>query len=216
MKGFVKLTKYLREEKENFRQRSLFKNKKSAGTRADLLHLARALGLKGNGVEIGVAEGDFSELILCKTQLSVLYSIDSWKSFGGTDYVDVNNVDDHENENRYRRVLKRFSSYGSRSCVMRKASEQAAPLFQSSSLDFIYIDANHSYEACKKDLELWWPKLRKGGMFSGHDYLDGQLSAGNFGVKRAVDEFFKAVSLSGDFFTTNESDWPSWYFIKAV
>lgn len=37
-------------------------------------------------------------------------------------------------------------------------------------LDFAFIDADHSYEACKEDLELWAPKVRAGGIVAGHDY----------------------------------------------
>ena len=36
--------------------------------------------------------------------------------------------------------------------------------------DFIYIDADHSYEACKLDLESYWPKLKQGGIMMGDDY----------------------------------------------
>ena len=49
---------------------------------------------------------------------------------------------------------------------------QAVDLFQNESLDFIYIDARHDYKAVWDDLEAWFPKLRKGGLFSGHDYVD--------------------------------------------
>jgi hypothetical protein len=44
-------------------------------------------------------------------------------------------------------------------------------MIKNESLDFVYIDANHKYDAVKKDLELWYPKVRKGGVFAGHDYL---------------------------------------------
>lgn len=56
------------------------------------------------------------------------------------------------------------------------------------SLDFVYIDGDHSYEAVKKDLEAWYPKVKSGGMFCGHDY--------NYpDVERAVQEFAKSKGL---------------------
>ena len=79
--------------------------------------------------------------------------------------------------------------------------------------DAIYIDANHTYEAAKQDIELWYPKVRKGGMICGHDYLpkhlfenrndkdipiyfsDSGVYAGMFGVNGAVDEFTEECSL---------------------
>ena len=36
-------------------------------------------------------------------------------------------------------------------------------------LDFVYIDGNHAYEYVKKDIGLYYPKLKKGGVIGGHD-----------------------------------------------
>jgi predicted O-methyltransferase YrrM len=54
-------------------------------------------------------------------------------------------------------------------------------------LDFVFIDADHSYEGCKADIEAWFPKVKPGGLLSGHDYDNPDFP--EFGVKRAVDEF---------------------------
>jgi len=51
-------------------------------------------------------------------------------------------------------------------------------------LDFVYIDGNHDYEFVKKDIELYYPKVKKGGVIGGHDF-DGS----NRGVARAAIEF---------------------------
>ncbi len=48
----------------------------------------------------------------------------------------------------------------------------------------VYIDADHSYEWVKRDIEAWWPLIPSGGILAGHDYGNE-----NFGVKQAVDEF---------------------------
>lgn len=68
-------------------------------------------------------------------------------------------------------------------------------------LDFIYLDADHSYEAVKKDLELAWGLIRPGGALAGHDYsiceervVDRSHYAG-FGVKQAIDEFCAAKGV---------------------
>ena len=64
--------------------------------------------------------------------------------------------------------------------------------------DFIYLDADHSYEAVKRDLELAWPLILPGGALAGHDYTiceDRVVDRSHyavFGVKQAVDEFCSA------------------------
>jgi predicted O-methyltransferase YrrM len=57
--------------------------------------------------------------------------------------------------------------------------------FENESLDFVFIDGDHSYKGVKKDLAGWFPKIKKGGIMAGHDY--NELSCG---VRQAVDEFF--------------------------
>lgn len=73
------------------------------------------------------------------------------------------------------------------------SSVDAARMFEDESIDFIYIDAAHEYEDVKKDMELWFPKVKKGGVFAGDDY--GILN--HPGVKQAVDELFPVVEHEG-------------------
>jgi len=76
--------------------------------------------------------------------------------------------------------------------VIQKESAQAAAGFADGSLDFVFIDANHSYEHVKADITAWKPKMKAGGMLSGHDYGEP------CGVKQAVDELLPGqVSLMG-------------------
>jgi len=67
--------------------------------------------------------------------------------------------------------------------VIKGNSEIIYGLFDDNSIDFLFIDGNHEYEAVKQDISLWLPKVKKGGVISGHDY---DLES----VKRAVDEIF--------------------------
>ena len=72
-------------------------------------------------------------------------------------------------------------------------SWDAAVNFADESIDFVFIDADHSYESVKKDIEAWLPKIRKNGIISGHDYGNGNPSE----VKQAVDEKFDNFQLNG-------------------
>jgi hypothetical protein len=67
--------------------------------------------------------------------------------------------------------------------------------------DLIFIDADHTYPGISRDLVDWWPKVKKGGVFCGHDYTHRSVRARNghkitFGVVEAVDEFVKKNNLN--------------------
>jgi predicted O-methyltransferase YrrM len=65
-------------------------------------------------------------------------------------------------------------------------------------IDAIYIDADHSYEGCLRDLESAYRVVKKGGYIMGHDYKITNKCHHNhiFGVGQAVDEFCKKYNLS--------------------
>lgn len=71
-------------------------------------------------------------------------------------------------------------------------SVTASEEFEKETVDVVFIDANHSYEAVRDDLRAWWPKIKKGGIMTGHDYFNPPPD----GVKQAVDEFFQLLDLS--------------------
>jgi cephalosporin hydroxylase len=75
---------------------------------------------------------------------------------------------------------------------VQEESDKAAAFFQDLSVDFVFIDANHSYEHVIADIKAWMPKVKHGGLLSGHDY--GEPCE----VKRAVDEMLGGkISLMG-------------------
>jgi predicted O-methyltransferase YrrM len=68
------------------------------------------------------------------------------------------------------------------------STAEAAKQVEDGSLDFVFIDADHSYEGVKADIEAWDPKVREGGYVIGHDY-DFPKWWGKQ-VKQAVDEIY--------------------------
>lgn len=75
---------------------------------------------------------------------------------------------------------------------IRSDSHSAASLYCDNSLDFIYIDANHYYDYIKKDLQLWYPKIKKGGLLAGHDFVNNTACQ----VRQAVEEFCLTYKLN--------------------
>ena len=82
-------------------------------------------------------------------------------------------------------ILRNFENEYSRTVeFIRNYSHISSCFFDDESLDFVYIDANHDYSFIKKDLRLWYPKVKKDGWLGGHDFKAIQT-----GVVRAVNEF---------------------------
>jgi len=182
-------------------------------TRNELPLLLNDLNLINIGVEIGVERGEYSEIILKNSNLKILYSVDSWKEMSDDEYQDINNHPQKKHDENKKETEQRLSQFGGRSKTLHMISEEASRQFEDNSLDFCYIDANHSYQGCKKDIELWYPKVVKNGVMAFHDFIpDGIYSEGVFGVQGVIQEFIKRYEL--ELFVTIDDAWPTCYIIK--
>lgn len=165
------------------------------------------------GAEIGVQKGSYSEYLLDAFDFKILYSVDPWKHYPDAIYMDRANLDQKEQDENYQTTLNRLARFKKRSCVLRMTSCEANKLIPGESLDFIHIDANHKYEYCAEDILIWYSKLKKGGILSGHDYIlmTDMKNPNERGVKRAVDEFVSKNNLQLFFC---DKVFPCWYFFK--
>lgn len=92
-----------------------------------------------------------------------------------------------------RQAKERVAFAKGRGDIWRGRSVEAAAHFPDGAADFVFIDADHSYEGCRRDLESWAGKVRVGGWLCGHDYENGDFP--KFGVTQAVDEFVNGEGL---------------------
>ena len=129
--------------------------------------LARLFGELGfrEGAEIGVEEGKYSELLCKRVPGLKLHCVDPWLAYKSyREHLDQPYID-----KLYDNCVQRLTPYG---CdIIRKTSVEAASDIPDGSLDFVYIDGNHRFEYLVADLAAWTPKVRPGGIVSGHDWI---------------------------------------------
>jgi hypothetical protein len=156
--------------------------------RISLLELVNSRFPNGVGVEIGVAGGHFTKQIVATWKhFEALYCVDPWKYFE-SGYDDSCNLSQQLQDERFEQFCKDTKN-DMRVFVRRRMSHESASEMPNNCADFIYLDANHSFAAVIQDLTCWWPILKPGGIFAGHDYYEGNLKG--HGVKLAVDAFAK-------------------------
>lgn len=153
--------------------------------------------------ELGVFAGGFSRYLLdAFAPVGTLDLVDPWEP--GTAIMsgnaDGNAVEMRAADELYELVTV-WAADVPEVTVHRTTSEAYLRARAPSSLDLVYIDADHTYEAVARDLALAWPALRPGGWLCGHDYAvnaDKCEHAYDFGVGRAVDEFCAATGATID------------------
>lgn len=134
--------------------------------------------------EIGVAEGNHAEVMLELLRPKQLYLIDNWKGLGCKGSLSS--------------VVSRFKNY-SNVKIINKDSSIASWELRSTLFDVVYLDADHTYDAVKEDLECWFPLIKSGGMLAGHDWNKPSYSDGTVcGVQQAVIKFLDEQAHLGD------------------
>lgn len=145
--------------------------------------------------EIGTWRGDFAATLLRALSPKELYLIDSWEyrteeKYKQACYGGALAAGQEQMDGIYESVINRFKGEIDKGQVQirRARSAAAAASFPADSLDWVYIDADHSYEGVKRDLEAYFPAVKPGGILAGDDY--GQKDSWyGLGVAQAVNEF---------------------------
>ena len=179
------------ESKENkkFLLRTPFEQK-----RAEVVNELNTRYPGGLGVEVGVRKGDFTKILLEGWTGSTIHAVDPWMEQDASVYDEKI----HDHDENFIDAMNTLGPYEERVKVHRMLSTEAAKEIGDESVDFVYVDANHSYAAVKEDLEIWYKKIKPGGMLMGDDYhLYPEEDKFNsmFGVKKAVDGDFLAGKI---------------------
>ena len=130
------------------------------------------------GLEIGVASGWTMNHFLQNLSNLKLTGIDPYIGYmDGSREITQEMLDA-----QYLAAQDNISDFAPRGKILRGYSQDFVNSFEDESLDYIFIDGDHSYEGALRDCELFFPKIKSGGIFAGHDWsFDG--------VRKAVNEF---------------------------
>lgn len=170
--------------------------------RADL---HKIIDLSLPAAEVGVAEGLFSSDML-SWGLPKLYMVDNWGRIPGA-FGDGDSPDEWH-ESNLANAKKLTEQYGDKAVILRGLSVEMAKQVPDNSLGLVYLDACHTYECVLADLTAWLPKLVRGGIMAGHDFL-----APEYGVQGAVKVFTKG-KYNVHLIPENHKSDAGFYFIK--
>ncbi len=197
--------------------------------KADFARYAESIRQTDNAVEVGVYNGEYAEQNL-KAWRGNYYLVDSW-GFRDDGTIDKNDKDSGTWDKIFSEAIERVSSADTRVFIDKGLSIERAKGYQDGFFDWVFLDAGHDYVNFTNDLIAWWPKVRKGGIFSGDDYGTwndvGGLSAeryknkcGGFaeiykwGVIQALEEFCMLHCCELHVTWLNDKHQPAWYIIK--
>lgn len=119
------------------------------------------------GAEIGTADGRTTLKVLTRCPELTMLTVDLWDSQPALNGPETYHDWDHAAHERKARAD--LAPFGSRAQIMKAESKYAARFVESASLDFVFLDGDHSEYGVRSDIYAWKPKLRPGGALLVHD-----------------------------------------------
>jgi hypothetical protein len=145
--------------------------------------------LKGKlvGVEVGVCLAHTTEAYAKGIKnLKKLYAVDNYPTFVDWDGSDWNK---DRQDLMKKAAQEKMLAYKDKVEIHHVSSEEFVKTIEDESLDFVFIDGDHSFEAALKDFQNYYPKVKKGGIFGGHDIqLDSVRNALTYFLKERSNE----------------------------
>ena len=135
------------------------------------------------GVEVGVKEGENLFFIMNHCPGLKMVGVDAWEQ--QLSEKDGENYQSWNMGDMFNEVRAKAETYENLR-IIKAFSVHAAKQFEDKSLDFVFIDAQHTYDSLTKDIIAWSPKIKEDGMLLGHDiHFPGVLKA----VKELVPDY---------------------------
>jgi hypothetical protein len=145
--------------------------------------------------EIGVNVGTNAKAMCASGMAKKLICVDPYSPYhDDSEYHNQERLDSFK-----KRAIDTLSIYPEIVVWHFEDSVGASKKFADGYFDYVYIDGDHSYEGVKRDIEAWYPKVKKNGILAGHDYINFKI-----GLRKAVDEFVKSKGL---ILEIEEIDW---------
>lgn len=151
-------------------------------------------GLLGIGVEVGSKSGGFAVEVMSTWNGKMLFMIDPWEQQDPAVYRERQDWTDFNA--CYVECQKLAEVYTPRVALIRGYSPAESKHFKDGELDWVYIDGNHAGDAVVKDLIAWWPKVKQGGLFAGHDCYEDRTWPSFCEVKPTLDEWCRVMGLA--------------------
>ena len=161
------------------------------------------------GAEIGVFKGGFSKWMCRHMEPRILYMVDLWSPVD-LDYPHLTNTIEvqYKNLSIVLRSMRSEIASGVARPLMGESS-RVANAIHDESLDFVYIDGDHTYDGCLRDMRSWSQKVKTGGIVAGHD-----IQRQEYGVTEAVRAYMEEAGLPQSDLHVTEEQFPSFWLEK--
>ena len=152
------------------------------------------------GVEIGVLRGSLSEWLLREIPELFLWMVDIWTpAMADSSYFHSRDraarIAQEQHLDNQQEAYSRTLFANDRRVLVRGESSVTASAIPDGTLDFAFIDGDHTFDGVTLDIKSWWPKVRPGGLLAGHDYGSRKNRLQIWGVDRAVHELVERENL---------------------
>jgi len=175
--------------------------------RQQLGELCKHFDMLTDAAEIGVAEGNFSKDIL-NMGFERLYMVDNWATIEGV--KGDGNFEQEWHDKNFARAKEQTEPFFDKVVILRGLSAKMSEAVPDESLGLVYLDAGHDYSSVWFDLKHWYPKLKKGGIMAGHDFVNPA-----YGVADAVADFVKSRNIEVHLIAEDKNEDAGFWFRKT-